>query len=97
MQWSRPLSWTDDNATAAAVEAWTACVNSISGQQAATPNEFARRYAVLDRQTTAEPNEIAIGDAMCQAQTHLHEVLATSIARHERALMGANVAGGASG
>ena len=90
---AQPLLWANDNDTAAAVEEWQACVETTTGQQAATPNELARRYAVLDRQTTAPPDEIdiAVADATCQVQTHLQHTFAGAIVEHERQLMGSDV------
>lgn len=74
-----------DRRTRDALAAWSACVVAAVGESAGTPDELARRFALLEEPVIDREIEVAVADVRCQRETGLVETYLHVYAEYQRA------------
>jgi hypothetical protein len=82
----------EDQRVRAALDTWSSCVDTRTGQQADTPNELARRFLDGNYEGSATADEIAVAitDAECQQESDLWATWYTVVAELTRHRLGAD-------
>jgi hypothetical protein len=78
----------DDPRVEDALASWATCVESATGEQAATPNDLARRFLEGEYDGSATTQEIAAAAAECQQQANLWTTWYTVVAELTRTNLG---------
>jgi hypothetical protein len=81
-----------DDRVVTVLDAWRTCVRAAVSEDAATPDDLARRYAFNESAADEHEKAVAVADATCQATTDLQTIWATALTDRERALMGDELA-----
>lgn len=80
-------SATADPRVADALRQWASCVEEATGEQAATPNELARQFALSGGEVTQREIDVAVADARCQTTTGLQDTWYRVVAEYQRAAL----------